>query len=178
LNARSLEKIANIRGRRFKDMSGNVQHKRFLPLLILQSALILVLGFSTTLMATSAGRATDPAAGRIGGQKGLPINVGPAKMVNLENLRQATAAELAAKPRYEPDRRPLDGLTEQQYEAVKREAARRWAGSPSGTATIASGNTPRTPSVGAYVGFDAQQENCCTPPDMALAVSENFVVRW
>jgi len=49
-------------------------------------------------------------------------------MVNLEELPQATPAELAAQPRYELDRRPLDNLTDQQYKALKREAAERWPG--------------------------------------------------
>ena len=156
-------------------MSENVNHKRLLSRLAVQSALLLILGFSTALMAASAGRPANPASGQPGGQKEAPITVGPAKMVNLADLPQATAAELAAKPRYEPDRRPLDGLTEQQYDAVKRAAAARWAGSSAGNAAIE--NKSRPPVVGAYVAFDAQQENCCTPPDMALAVSENFVVQ-
>jgi len=156
-------------------MSDYVKNKRFLPLLLMQSLVILVLGFSTMLMAATSGRPT--ASGPLSGHKGAPIGVGAAKIVNMEELPQATAAQLAAKPRYEPDRRPLDNLTEKQYEALKQEVAHRWAGSPSGTAAVARLDGSRKPVVGAFANFPAQQENCCTPPDMALAVSENFVVQ-
>jgi hypothetical protein len=152
-------------------MSGILKHKRFLFLLSMQSVFMLILAFSTALTAANIRQANSD---DLGGHKGLPIGVEPARMVNLEALPQATPAELAAQPRYEPDRRPLDNLTEQQYKALKREAAERWAGSPSGTATIPHG---KTPNVGAFVGFDAEQEDGVTPPDMALAVSENFVLQ-
>ena len=158
-----------------KDMSENVKHKRFISLLLMQSAVILVLGFSTSLMAATAGHPTGP--GPLHAEKGGSVDVGAAKMVNMEELPMATAAQLAAKPRYEPDRRPLDNLTEKQYEALKLEVAHRWSGSPSGKAAVAEQDGVKKPVVGAFVGFDAQQENCCTPPDMALAVSENFVVQ-
>jgi hypothetical protein len=157
-------------------MSDYVKNKRFLSLLLMQSTVILALGFSTALMAATSGRPAG-APNKLEAQKGVPIGVGAAKFVNMEDLPKATAAELAAKPRYEPDRRPLDNLTEKQYEDLKLEAAHRWPPNPSGRATVAHEDAFRKPVVGAFVGFDAQQENCCTPPDMALAVSENFVVQ-
>src|SRR5271167_3295883 len=116
-------------------MSENVKNKQILSLLAIYSAVILVLGLSTTLMAATSGRPTGP--GPLSAQKGIPIGVGAARMVNMEAVPQATAAQLAAKPRYEPDRRPLDNLTEKQYETLKLEAAHRWPANPSGKATVA-----------------------------------------
>jgi hypothetical protein len=157
-------------------MSDYVKNKRFLSLLLMQSAVILALGFSTTLMAANSGRPTG-ASDKLEAHRGTPVSVGAARMVRMEDLPKATAAQLAAKPRYEPDRRPLDNLTEKQYQALKLEAAHRWAANPSGTAAIARDDAFHKPVVGAFAAFDAQQESCCTPPDMALAVSENFVVQ-
>ena len=45
-------------------MSENVNHKRLLSRLAVQSALLLTLGFSTALMAASAGRPANPASGQ------------------------------------------------------------------------------------------------------------------
>jgi hypothetical protein len=91
--------------------------------------------------------------------------------------------------------RPLSGLTEAEYQALKSEMARRLATGLVGTKP--SKNTakltpafPRTsgpfgaisggPNSVAYTppyGFYAQSEVCCDPPDMSLAVSENFVLQ-
>src|SRR5271169_5296324 len=85
-----------------KDMSENAKHKRVFSLLLMQGAVIIVLGFSTTLMAATAGHPTGP--GPLHAEKGGSVAVGAAKMVNMEELPMATAAQLTAKPRYEPDR--------------------------------------------------------------------------
>jgi hypothetical protein len=73
--------------------------------------------------------------------------------------------------------RPLDGLTDEQY-AAKKAAARNGGitGKP-GNAAPADGSGG-IKSVGFSRGFFAQQEVCCTPPDHALAVGENFVVQF
>jgi len=155
-------------------MSENAKNKRILSLLAMRSAVILILTLSTTLAAAASIAA---ASGKLSGKKGTPGVVPAARIVNLENVHQATPAELAAKPRYEPDRRPLSNLNQAQYDALKREAVHRWPANPSGTRAVADVSGSRPPVVGAFVGWDAQQENCCTPPDMALAVSENFVVQ-
>jgi hypothetical protein len=74
--------------------------------------------------------------------------------------------------------RPLDGLTDAQYAAKK--AAARNGGIPGkpGNATPAGGGASGTNSVGSSSNFYAQQEVSSTPPDMALAVGENFVVQF
>ena len=88
--------------------------------------------------------------------------------------------------------RPLSGLTEAQYQALKKLVAQRLAAgeigakpSPS-TATVSPsmpkgmvplGATGGPKSVGASSFFYAQSEVCCDPPDMSLAVSENFVLQ-
>jgi hypothetical protein len=73
--------------------------------------------------------------------------------------------------------RPLDGLTDAQYAARKAAAAKGQGilGTP-GTAVPAGGSG--TSPIGAITSFIAQQENGSTPPDMALAVGENFVVQF
>jgi hypothetical protein len=162
-----------------KIMSVNKKNKRFLSLPLIQGAMavVLILGFSATLLAATTGHSSITPSGKLEGKKGTPIVVPGARLVNMENVPQATSGDLAARPRYEPDRRPLDGLTEEQYAAMKREAAHKWPANPTGSAVLAGPDDVHTPSVGAFVGWDAQQESCCTPPDMALAVSENFVVQ-
>jgi hypothetical protein len=156
-------------------MSENLNNKNFLSLHLLLSTVILVFAFSTTLMAAHSAQPTS--SGPLAAQKGGSIAVRAARTVNMADLPVVTPAQLAAKPRYEPDRRPLDNLSEKQYDALKLEAARRWAGNPSGKEAVARDKESRPPSVGVFAAFDAQQESCCTPPDMALAVSENFVVQ-
>ena len=88
--------------------------------------------------------------------------------------------------------RPLSGLTEAQYDALKKLVAQREAAGeigsmpspittkvspamPKGRASL--GVTTGPPSVGTTYGFYAQSEVCCDPPDMSLAVSENFVLQ-
>ena len=100
---------------------------------------------------------------------------GDARQVMMDDIHKATAAELAAHPE---SLRPRDGLTDEQYEAKKRAALKRWP-------IIHTGKEGPAPLVPPTPGFDfaffgmdeAQADPGFEPPDMALAVSENFVVQ-
>jgi hypothetical protein len=82
-------------------------------------ALALCLAF-TTPRAWAAGVSSN----KVGtAQLESSSTVGSARSVVLGDLPKATIAELAAHP--EPDR-PLDGLTDEQYEAKKKAALTRW----------------------------------------------------
>lgn len=107
---------------------------------------------------------------------GLSRTVAAAHEVILDNLPQATAQELAAQPNV---LRPLDGLTAAQRKA--RLAAGRQrpvpTGMPTGSATAAPGmdGGDGTLTTGTTHNFDGQQESCCTPSDMAVAVGGQVV---
>ena len=88
--------------------------------------------------------------------------------------------------------RPLSGLTEAQYQALKKLVAQRLAAGEIGSkpSPVATKVSPKMPKgmvpFGATGGpksvfestfFAGQSEVCCDPPDMSLAVSENFVLQ-
>ena len=96
--------------------------------------------------------------------------------VNLSALPQAQASSVSVSPRL----RPLDGLTDEEYAARKASAAQPDAGAVKahpGPAAPGGGNGE---SVSADRGFLAQQEivNGPRPPDMAIAVGQQFVVQF
>ncbi|HEY4815046.1 MAG TPA: hypothetical protein VIH58_10240 [Chthoniobacterales bacterium] len=112
--------------------------------------------------------------------EGMGSTVSP-RFVNMSDLAQATHFRSEEEGGQD---RPLSGLTEEQYQAVKRLVARREAAGEIGAAPSSAlplaypaSKPPGPPSVGANIGFFAQSEVCCDPPDMALAVSENFVLQ-
>jgi hypothetical protein len=96
-----------------------------------------------------------------------------AQEVVLDALPQITQKQISV---HGTTLRPMDGLTDAQYAAKK--AAARAGGIPGkpGNAAPAVGAI-KSQSVGSSRGFLAQQEVSATPPDMALAVGENFVVQ-
>ena len=103
------------------------------------------------------------------GQGGLPREV---ILGSLPQASQQTASQIIQHYR------PLDGLTDAQY-AARKAAVAKGEGIP-GTAgaAVPSGGTAIKSGVAITNSFVAQQEVCCTPPDMALAVGENFVVQF
>ena len=145
---------------------------RAVPGTIVLAALTLSFAFTTP-----HAWAADTAGSKVGtAHLGSSNTIGAARTVILGDLPKATAAELAAHP--EPER-PLDGLTDAQYDAKKRAAFKRWP-------TARTGKEGPPPTAGAPTpGFDFaffaidQAQGCgsCEPPDMAVAVSENFVVQ-
>jgi len=122
-----------------------------------------------------------------------------ARSVDLGAIPQLTISGIGGNAEPEFDHgRPMTGLTEEQYMALKKQVAMRLAAglvgskpsrSPGLNGMLAApsggpGSQSRTGgpfSVGRTAGFWAQGEaaSCggCVPPDMALAVSENFVVQ-
>jgi hypothetical protein len=112
-----------------------------------------------------------------GAQNGGMGSGAPAREVNLGALPEVTQQQLMAVPPIQ-HYRPLDGLTDAQYAAKK--AAARSQGIPAklGISGAAPARNNGIQSVGFSRGFFAQQEVCCTPPDHALAVGENFVVQF
>jgi hypothetical protein len=115
-----------------------------------------------------------------GAQNGDMGSGAAAREVNLGALPEMTQQQLMATP---PVRhyRPMDGLTDAQY-AAKKAAAAKLGVRGASQAGLAAGPAPARrggiQSVAFSRGFFAQQEVCCTPPDMALAVGENFVVQF
>lgn len=101
--------------------------------------------------------------------------IGAARTVVLGDLPKATIAELAAHPE---SGRPLDGLTDAEYKAKKQAALKRWPIIHTGKEGPAPLSPPTPGFDFAFFGMDEGQ-GCggCEPPDMALAVSENFVVQ-
>jgi hypothetical protein len=109
------------------------------------------------------------------------VSSGPARSVNMADLPQAKNGRQPGDADHD---RPLSGLTDEQYEALKKMVARRAAAGEIGSApshtlslAIPSKKALKPPSLGANIGFFAQGEVCCDPPDMSLAVSENFVLQ-
>jgi hypothetical protein len=78
--------------------------------------------------------------------------------------------------------RPLSGLSEEEYQALKRLVAKRAEAGEIGSAPSAhragkpDGKLP-PPSLGGTSGFVAQSEVCCDPPDMSLAVGPTYVLQ-
>jgi hypothetical protein len=109
------------------------------------------------------------------------VSSGPARPVNMSDVPQALHSRESGEETGHD--RPLSGLTEEQYQALKKVVAKRAAAGeigalPSSFVPLASPVKKLSPpSVGANVGFIAQSEVCCDPPDMSLAVSENFVLQ-
>jgi hypothetical protein len=143
--------------------------------------------------AIPAGSATGPSAAA-GGGEGF---VSAPQSVDMNTISQLVRP-VPPPEGFENDR-PLTGLDDEQYMALKARVAKLEAAGllgakprPVGPAGLA---TPRVPtkagttaqvtgkpfSVGWTYGFYGQGETAacggCVPPDMALAVSENFVVQ-
>lgn len=131
--------------------------------------------------------AAHTGTGPLGAQGGSMATGDAAREVDMATIPQAT--HLGSQMGHD---RPLSGLTEAQYQALKRLVAQREAAGeigskPSPVTTkvspkmskdlVALGATGGPLSVGASAGFYAQSEVCCDPPDMSLAVSENFVLQ-
>jgi hypothetical protein len=118
---------------------------------------------------------------------GSEMQMGPGRYVNMADLPVKAANHVMEEGA--DFGRPLSGLTEQEYEAFKRLMAQRLSHAASGPQTqqpqvarparyiSANGSAPIGDSVGASTAFAAQGENGLDPPDMALAVSENFVLQ-
>jgi hypothetical protein len=170
-------------------MSNN---KRFLSLpgrVSASGGVVLMLAIVISLGSIQSWAGAGAEAGKSSANSGLNTTQGgfmstgkPARDVNLGGLPQITEQQLAARP--DQRLRPLDGLTDEQYWARKRQAREMaLAGlvgaksSALGSNTVLKSANSEPPSVGAFVGWDAQQEICCTPPDMALAVGTNFVLQ-
>jgi len=126
-----------------------------------------------------------------GGTQGGRMGQGPAaRTVMMSDIPQKTHA--TNLPEGEHADRPLSGLTDAQYDALKRRVAQREAageigdkpspraakmGPPMKGGMIPLGATGGPKSVGASYGWFAQSENGLDPPDMSVAVSENYVVQ-
>ncbi|HEY6385989.1 MAG TPA: hypothetical protein VIX91_09930 [Candidatus Acidoferrum sp.] len=104
-----------------------------------------------------------------------------AHSVNMSDLPMAVHA-IESEADLDHDR-PLSGLTEEEYSAVKNLVARRLSagqiGSPRSSVRSAGPalGTAAPPSVGLTSGFFAQQEVCCDPPDMSLAVGPTYILQ-
>jgi hypothetical protein len=126
-----------------------------------------------------------------GGTQGGHQGMGPAaRAVMMSDIPQKThATELSEGAHAD---RPLSGLTDEQYDALKRRVAQRLAAGeigakPSPVAAkvgpkMVSGMIPlgvtRGPnSVSRGPGWFGQKEAGLDPPDMSLAVSENYVLQ-
>jgi len=133
----------------------------------------LTMGFALTIPPASA--ASDSAS-KVPHAEPLPRReVGAARSVILQDLPKATAAELAAHPAV---MRPRDGFTDEQYKVRQQELMKRWPIGHTGHEGPAPLRPPTPGADFAWFGMD-QGQACggCAPPDMALAVSENFVVQ-
>jgi hypothetical protein len=111
--------------------------------------------------------------------------------VNLGDLPEATAQQLAA-PRL--GYRPLDGLSDAEHQARKQQARERAAAGPLAKTTFTGANSlpsegaepsgplgPALTGIGLSPRFAAHQQTPGldgTPPDLAVAVSGNFVVEF
>jgi len=113
-----------------------------------------------------------------------------ARSVNMADLPQMMPGTRSSE---EQDHdRPLSGLTEAQYQALKKLVAQRLAAGEIGAkpSPVAAKVSPKMPKISTSgpignpnsvgyspYGFYAQSEVCCDPPDMSLAVSENWVLQ-
>jgi hypothetical protein len=164
----------------------------------MMTALVIVFSTSPAAAQTKKSGMSDSAV-QSGLQRGLPgltvahTAAGPATLrgqgmgsgaaahsVNMSDLPLAVhAIESEADSDHD---RPLSGLTEEEYAAVKRLVARRLSagevGSPPSTVKGAGPALGVAPdSVGLTSGFFAQQEVCCDPPDMSLAVGPTYILQ-
>jgi hypothetical protein len=101
----------------------------------------------------------------------------PARSVEMSEVPQATLLESG-----DDHDRPLSGLSEEEYQALKALAAKRAAAGQIGSAPSSvhsAGPALKVPpqSVGLTSGFYAQSEVCCDPPDMSLAVGPTYIVQ-
>jgi len=142
--------------------------------IIVGCSLLLLIGLFASTPRYSA-QDENASAGYVGGAGGGGMGEGAAaRDVVLSDLPQVTTQAVSAHLTH---LRPLNGLTDEQYAALKASAARGGTRG-SGTAVPAGGSKSGIEAVGASVGFTAQQEVCCTPPDMALAVGSKYVVEF
>ena len=78
--------------------------------------------------------------------------------------------------------RPLSGLTEEEYQALKGIVAKHLAAGEIGSApstqhSVGPQGGFSADSVGSTKAFYAQSEVCCDPPDMSLAVGPTYVLQ-
>lgn len=157
-------------------MTAIAKHRKLHPLAgaAARGALLLaVLGFPIALQTWAAETQTSAGSSIPSAIRGETISASRARPVVLDELPQATPAELAAHP---ATVRPRDGLTDQQHRALKLEAER--LGVRGGTAPGPTLRAPFPFATASFAGLN-QEFACpgCAPSDMALAVSENFVVQ-
>jgi hypothetical protein len=142
-------------------------------------ALVALVFLITATQTWAAADQVPSGTGTPSALRGPKLSVGPARTVVLDEIPQATRAELAAHP---APMRPRDGLTDEQHRARKLEAeilGRRGAAVSSPSRGPSSSLKPPFPfAFASFAGTD-QSAACgtCTPSDMALAVNENFVVQ-
>src|SRR5579863_1447747 len=120
-----LEQIANIRRRRNVMLKGREKNKLLSRLIraFPGAAVLVALTFAVGLVAPRS-VAETPSSSKVANAHPIaPRSSGNARLVMMDDIHKATAAELAAHP--EP-LRPRDGLTDEQYEAKKRAALKRW----------------------------------------------------
>jgi hypothetical protein len=133
---------------------------------------IIIMMLSASFLATPLWAGSGP---QIGTAQGGAMGTSSApRDVDLGALPQVTAHEIAATPLY--NHRPLDGRTDAQYEFLKAQAARQSA--PGHGTAVPAGGKGGPQFAGLINSFIAQQEICCTPPDMALAAGNGFVVQF
>ena len=145
-------------------------------------AITLVALGSLTIVPSMRAAGADHVPSGIGkpsATRGPQMFAGVSRSVVLDELPQATAAELAAHP---APMRPRDGLTDEQHRAKKLEAevlSRRTSSGLNPSAGPAFNTTPFPFATASFAGVDQGASACggCTPSDMGLAVSENFVVQ-
>src|SRR5579864_2219632 len=140
---------------------------------------LVALGFLTTVPLTWAAADNIPSGtAKPSAVRGPKIDVGAPRVVVLDAVPQATAAELALHP---APVRPRDGLTDEQHRARKLEAEVKSRQMATGIAPRRGPvlNPPFPFATASFAGTDQGASACggCTPSDMALAVNENFVVQ-
>ncbi|HEX8816621.1 MAG TPA: hypothetical protein VF753_14075 [Terriglobales bacterium] len=98
--------------------------------------------------------------------------------VEMADLPQALHMEAGENEDHD---RPMSGLTEKEYQALKRLVAKRAAAGEIGAAPSAMRSpgpiSEKQAYVGPKTGFIAQSEVCCDPPDMSLAVGPTYVLQ-
>ncbi len=144
---------------------------------------LVALGFLTTVPLTWAadGDHVPSGTGTPQAIRGPRMDVGAGRPVVLDDVPQATPAELALHP---APLRPRDGLTDEQHRARKLQAEIMSKGMASGMNNRRGPGlnhdvvTPFPFATASFPGLN-QEFACpgCTPSDMALAVGENFVVQ-
>jgi len=97
----------------------------------------------------------------------------PALEVNLDSVAPVSGAQIASHVTL---LRPRDGRTDAEYAAMKGQAA--LLGGNSASALAGPPPAQRSTFLHSPKAFIAQGEVCCTPSDMALAVSPSWVVQF